>query len=350
MKNLPLVSFCITTYKRPEFLKSTIEAVLGQKYDNLEIVISEDPSDNDSENIVKKFNSKKITYVKNKKRLGMTKSYNKAIFLAKGKFITLLADDDPPTSDMMETFLVALKKYSHVKAFFGGSYVNVTTENIEKVTHLKKGFHSLINKEKEYGSMELLDSETFFKKFLKQELFPHYQWTAAVISKDLIAKIGGVPDYNSAHFIDYAYLLKIADISNFVIINKELATFALHELSYGKKKSTLDEYKRGVVGFDKVVSKLTQKYGCKSEYKKFLTNYVIMFLVNRLEHYKTHKYDISPSDLVKTYEDLGKKLAFLKNRKWEVYLKLNYGNAYKILDPARKIYGSAKISLLRYFS
>ena len=170
-----------------------------------------------------------------------------------------------------------------------------------------------------------------------------------MISKDLIEKIGGVPDYNSAHFIDYAYLLKIADISDFVIINKELAVFALHELSYGKKKDTLDEYKRGVLGFDKLISPLVKKYGCREEYEKFLTNYVIMFLINRLEHYKAHKYDINPSDLVKIYQDLGKKLAFFQNRKREIYLKLNYGNAYETLDSARKIYGSAKINLLKYF-
>ena len=162
MKKQPLISFCITTYNRPDFLKSIIEAILKQKYENLEIVISEDPSDNDSENIVKKFNSKKITYVKNKKKLGMTKGYNEAIYLAKGKFITLLADDDPPTPDMIKTFLKTLEKYPQKKAFFGGSFVNITTKNIEKVTHLKKGFHSLINKEKKYGGVEILDSKTFF--------------------------------------------------------------------------------------------------------------------------------------------------------------------------------------------
>lgn len=346
----PFISFCIATYQRPKFLKSTIESILKQKYKNIEIVISEDPSEETSEKVVKSFKSDKIIYHRNKNHLGMTKSYNKAISLSKGDFIVLLADDDPPTDDMLETFLKAFKKYPNKKAFWGASYAKITTSEIEKITNLKKGLNSLVNKNMKYADTEVLEPKVFFKKFFRQEIFPHYQWTTAIIAKDLIEKTDGIPDYDSAHFIDYAYLLKIAKKTEFVIINKELGSFALHKLSYGKRKDTLDEYKRGVIGFDKTISKLAYDFGLRKDYQKFLTNYVIMFLVGRLEFYRIHKIPVDPKSLFKVYNDLCKNLAFFKKRKKEVYIRLNFYYAYRLISQLRGIYGLFKLQIAQRLS
>lgn len=346
MKKRPLISFCIATYKRPEFLKQTIEIILRQKYENIEIVISEDPSDNNSESIVKSFKSKKIIYQKNKKHLGQLKSYNKAISLSKGDFIVLLADDDPPTFDMMETFKKAFARYPSAKAFWGASYANITTDKMVKVTHLKKGFNSLINKNKKRGTIETLEPKDFFRKFFKQEIFPHYQWTAAIIAKSVIEKMKGVPDYDSAHFIDYAYLLKIAERNKFIIINKEMGSFALHEGSYGKRKDTLKEYINGVIGFDNTISKLADNYGYVNEYQKFITDYVIMFLIGRLEFYKIHNLKVDSNDLFKVYKKISKSLPFFTNREKEVYFKLQFYTLYQFSNKIRKIYGKIKSKIL----
>ena len=342
----PLVSFCISTYRRPEFLKSTIEIILRQKYPNIEITISEDPSENTSEQMVKSFKSNKIIYRKNSKHMGMVKSFNKAFSLSKGDFVSIMADDDPPTAYMLEVFAKTLEEYPDMKAFWGASYADIKTKKIADVTHLHPGLNSLTSKDREYGSIEILEPQLFFKRFFKQDIFPHYLWNASLVSRDLVKEISGVPDYNSAHFSDYAYLLKIAAKTKFIIINKELAIFTLHELNYGRKKNTLEEYKRGVIGFDKTISKLANKFGCEKEYQKFLSDYVLMFLLNRLEHYEEHKYDINPKELFKIYVYLSKSLPFLKRRLMEAYLKLNFFQSYKKIDFLRKIYGDIKLELI----
>lgn len=348
MVSSPLISFCIATYKRPEFLKLTIEAILRQKYDNLEIVISEDPSENTAEKVVKKFKSKKIIYHKNKTRLGMVKSFNKALSLCKGEFVNILTDDDPPTDDFLETFAAVIKKYPNMKILVGGSYANITTKKIEKVTNLKIGLNSLINKKKPYGHMEKMKPELFIKNFLTGELFPHYQWNAGITARSILRKVSGVPDYNSAHFIDYALLIKIASLSDVVVINKELAIFALHELSYGKRKDTLAEYKRGVVGFHKSVISIVKKLDLEKNYQEFVKKYITIFLVNRLQHYRIHRYDVDPKSLFKIYADLSNSLPFLKTHKTKLYLKLNYYRLYQKLNSARKIYGNTKLKLMNY--
>lgn len=346
MKKLPLVSFCITTYKRPEFLKSTIEAILKQKYDNLEIVISEDPSGNTSEEVVKFFKSKKIIYHRNKTHLGMVKSFNKALSFCKGDFVNILTDDDPPTDDFLETFANVLKKYPSMKILVGGSYANITTKKIKEVTSLKMGLNSLINKNRPYGYIEKMTSKLFIENFLTGKIFPHYQWNSGLTARSLLKKIGGVPDYNSAHFIDYALLIKIASLSDMVVINKELSIFALHELSYGKKQDTLSEYKRGVIGFHKSSFSLIKKLGLEKSYQAFLNRYITIFLMNRLQHYRIHKYEVSPRSLFKVYADLSNSLLFLKKHKPELYLKLNYYQLYQKINSARKVYGDIKLKLI----
>lgn len=346
MKKQPLVSFCIATYKRSDFLKSTIEIILNQKYKNIEIVISEDNSPKTSEKLIKSFKSNRIIYHKNRTHLGMVKSFNKAFSLSHGDFVTILADDDPPTPTMLQDFEKAYRKYPKIKAFWGGSYADITTEKIANITHLEVGLNSLINKDKKYGATRILKSKQFLKDFFRQQIFPHYLWNASLVSRELVEKTNGVPEYDSAHFSDYAYLLEIAAQTPFVIINKEMAIFTLHELNYGRGKDTLEEYKRGAIGFDKIAASLAKKFDCEKDYQKFMSDYIIMFLLNRLEHYKAHKYDISTKALFNVYQDLGKNLTFLKKRERELYVKLSfyykYKNIYAAVNAARKIYGKLK--------
>lgn len=339
---LPLVSFCISTYKRPGFIKSTIETILAQKYKDIEIVISEDDSDNTCEEVVKSFKSKKIIYYKNITHLGMVKSFNKAFSLSHGDFVTIMADDDPPTKDMLETFEKVFKKYPKAKAFWGASFVNITTKKIEKINRLKVGFNSLISKNRKYANVEVLKPKEFFKDFFTQQIFPHYLWNASLISRSLFKNNKPVPEYNSAHFSDYAYLLKVADKTNFVIINKEMASFTLHEQNYGRGKDTISEYKKGVVGFDKIASNLARKYNCQKEYEEFLANYVSMFLINRFEHFKTHKIKVSSKDLLIVYSDLSKSIRFLKKGEKNLNFKLNNYKLNSAISLAKKSYGSFK--------
>lgn len=350
MKKIPLISFCIATYKRPEFVKATITSILKQNYADFEIVISEDNSEQSAEQVIKSFKSKKIIYKNNVRKLGMVNGYNQAISLAKGRFVTVLADDDPPSAKMLETFTKLYKKYPQAKAFFGASSVKISSQKISEVTHLKQGIHPLINREMHYGETKILNSQDFFRQFLRQELFPHYQWTASIIDRKLLTKINMVPDYHSAHFIDYAYLLKIAAETAFVIINKELAVFELHELSYGKKQDTLDEYKRGVMGFHKIVAPLAKKLNCQKEYEEFIIRYLTMFLVNRLEHYRIHKYTVSSQELFGVYYALSKKLPFLKKKIVQIYLKLTiyyrFTIVYHTINLLVKTYGLVKTRIL----
>lgn len=92
----PLVTVFIPTCNRSALLKRAINSVLEQTYTNIEIIVSDDCSDDDTKNVMDYYvkNYSNIRYSRNSIRLGACKTRNKAINISKGYFITGLDDDD----------------------------------------------------------------------------------------------------------------------------------------------------------------------------------------------------------------------------------------------------------------
>lgn len=92
--NFPLISVIICTHNRQELLLRAITSVLNQSYTNLEIIIIDDFSTDDTEDVVNNLNSPKISYFKNQQNLGVAKSSNIGFSKSSGQYIALLGDDD----------------------------------------------------------------------------------------------------------------------------------------------------------------------------------------------------------------------------------------------------------------
>ena len=90
----PFVSVIIPTYNRANFIKRAIDSVLIQNYENIEIIVVDDASTDNTESVVKGIKDSRIIYVKNDRNLGVSASRNKAIGMAKGEVIAFLDSDD----------------------------------------------------------------------------------------------------------------------------------------------------------------------------------------------------------------------------------------------------------------
>lgn len=93
--NKPLVSVIVPNYNNSLYLSECVNSILDQTYSNMEIIICDDYSTDDSRKILSKYESyKNITIIYNKSNLGVSKTRDKAIREAKGKYITTLDSDD----------------------------------------------------------------------------------------------------------------------------------------------------------------------------------------------------------------------------------------------------------------
>ena len=92
--NTPLVSVVMLTYKRADILPEAIDSVLAQTYPDFELIILNDGSPDNTDEVVKKYQDKRIRYYKNKQNKGIAYSRNRATSLARGKYIMIMDDDD----------------------------------------------------------------------------------------------------------------------------------------------------------------------------------------------------------------------------------------------------------------
>ena len=89
-----LVSIIMPSYNTGKFIKETINSVLNQTYNNWELIIVDDCSTDDTEEIVNAIKDNRIKFLKNSTNSGAAISRNKAIKEAKGKWIAFLDSDD----------------------------------------------------------------------------------------------------------------------------------------------------------------------------------------------------------------------------------------------------------------
>ena len=91
-----LISIIIPYFKKKRYIEQTLRSIFKQKYKNYEILIVYD--DEDRKDLTLLMNLKKknnrIKLIVNKKNIGAGMSRNKAIKLAKGKYIAFLDSDD----------------------------------------------------------------------------------------------------------------------------------------------------------------------------------------------------------------------------------------------------------------
>lgn len=102
-----LVSIYIPTKNRGDILRKALESCVNQTYRKLEIVIVDDGSTDQTEEVVKSFQSLEVPliYLKNEISKGAPFSRNRAILECSGKFITGLDDDDLFLPERIESFI-----------------------------------------------------------------------------------------------------------------------------------------------------------------------------------------------------------------------------------------------------
>lgn len=109
MKDKPLVTVYIPTYNRLELLKRAVQSVLNQDYKNIELIVVDDQSNDGTVEYLRQLSetNENVRYLVNIKNSGACFSRNRAIFSARGYFITGLDDDDYFLEKRISSFLYA---------------------------------------------------------------------------------------------------------------------------------------------------------------------------------------------------------------------------------------------------
>ena len=95
-QTMPTVSVLTPVYNtNHEHLRQCIESILNQTYTDFEfIILNDSPENTELEKLILSYKDKRIRYVKNDKNIGISRSRNKLIELARGKYIAIFDHDD----------------------------------------------------------------------------------------------------------------------------------------------------------------------------------------------------------------------------------------------------------------
>lgn len=116
---MPFFTVIIPTYNRADLIEVSINSVLQQTFNDYEIIVIDDASQDDTQKVVSKFSDNRIQYIKNEINLERSRTRNKAINLAKGNYITFLDSDDYYLENHLQNFYdeIALVKMSNAMFF-----------------------------------------------------------------------------------------------------------------------------------------------------------------------------------------------------------------------------------------
>ena len=114
-KTIPVI---IPTYNKADYISQTIESVLQQTYQNFEIVIIDDCSQDDTEATIQKYLSDRVRYSKHSQNWGPGATFNDGIEKAQTEYVTLIASDDILLPDHLEVMISEFKRNDCVSVVF----------------------------------------------------------------------------------------------------------------------------------------------------------------------------------------------------------------------------------------
>lgn len=228
--NKPLVSIVIPCYNHENYVQESIQSVIAQDYDNIELIIIDDGSSDNSVNKIEemiqacqqRFKRFEFRYRPNK---GLCNTLNEALEWCEGKFFSPIASDDIllPYKTKLQVEEFSKVNVSNIVAIFGAILPFCSGE---KVTNKKIKFYK-----KSYTF-----NDVFFRK-------SKLSAPSVMLVTEKIRSVGG---YNMNFKIEDFYLwLKLTeDGSKVIYLNTPLVFYRRHDENLSKKEGVM---LRGVV-------------------------------------------------------------------------------------------------------
>ncbi len=127
---MPLVTALITTFNRSAFLKKAIESVLAQTFRDFELIILDNSSTDDTEEVIKGFGDKRIRHIRHEP-MNISQARNLGVREARGEYIAFLDDDDEWLPHKIEVQVNFFERAAEDIALVYGAFIKIDSEGNE---------------------------------------------------------------------------------------------------------------------------------------------------------------------------------------------------------------------------
>lgn len=209
--SIDLVSIIMPSYNTAKFIAESIKSVVAQTYTNWELLIVDDCSTDNTDEIVQPFLfDERIKYFKNEKNSGAAVSRNKALREAKGKWIAFLDSDDLWLPEKLERQIAFMKKYDY----------KFTYTDYEKIDEASAPLNILVS-----GPEKVTEKAMY-----------RYCWIGCLTVMYDAEQIGLIQIKDIKKNNDYAMWLQVAKKEHCYLLPENLAKYRIREKSISHDK------------------------------------------------------------------------------------------------------------------
>lgn len=212
MSEEKLVSVCINAYNSADVIAQTIESVLNQTYKNLQIIVVDDCSTDNTAEVVKSFDDERIELYSLPKNGNISNANNECLHRARGEYIAHLDSDDIWVADKIEKqvkFLEENPQYGACFSYAGfiDEHSNILTKEHLPLNHLNLYVH------------ENMPQSGFVRSFFDKS--NHICHCSMVMRKSVYEKLGD-HDLTMKYLHDFDYWVRMNFCCPFYIMPEEL--------------------------------------------------------------------------------------------------------------------------------
>ncbi len=215
MTKRPFVSVVMPVYNGGQYLKAAIESILTQTFKNFELVIINDGSTDQSEDIIKTYQDERVRLISRGNK-GLVDTLNEGITKARGELIARMDADDISEPTRLEEQVKFLEKYPDI------GLVGTTSFIIRE-----DGRYSHVNP-------VLTEDQDLRKAFLVGNMFVH---GSAMVRSDVLKK-SGLYRKLALHAEDYDLWVRVAEVSK--VANLTNVLYRWRDNSQGVSQKNLE--------------------------------------------------------------------------------------------------------------
>ena len=210
------VTIAIPTFNRSRYIGKAIESVLEQTYQDFELLVIDNASTDNTEDVVHSFMDKRIRYVKNEKNIGIIGNWNKCVQLSSGKYLTILGDDDILSKRFLEESMAVHN--SHPTVGFTFAHCNKVDETGNFIKRWGYDFTPA-------GLIEGLD---YLFYTLDYEACLTNSSTV-LLKKEVFNSLEGFRIEFARNVFDFNMWIRIASLYDIFFINEVLCDYRIHD-------------------------------------------------------------------------------------------------------------------------
>lgn len=179
-------SIVIATYNRGYILPEALTSVFQQTYDDFEVIVVDDGSTDDTQDIVGRFSAHEIRYIRHQANRGVSAAYNTGITAATGEFVGILDSDDIWRPSYLERQVDFLLRHADVGAVFTDTEICGERLHVPSLTSLMNRFPKLLSLGERRGEYSFSPREMYLCLLEEVPVKP----SALLVRRDIFDRFG----------------------------------------------------------------------------------------------------------------------------------------------------------------